>query len=180
LTEEKLTLGQAIDRITTALTSLESNARIVALNAVCDHLQISLSGAVLSSHPKSPPAAIAIEHPSNASEKAGGTSPIPKRAKMDIRTLKDQKNPQSAQQMACVVAFYLSELAEEDERADSVSTPDLEKYFKQAGYKLPEHISQVLKDAKRAGYFDSAERGRYRLNAVGYNLVAHGLPAGGA
>jgi hypothetical protein len=37
-------------------------------------------------------------------------------------------------------------------------------------------MAQVLIDAKASGYFESASRGEYKLNAVGYNLVAHNLP----
>jgi hypothetical protein len=33
-------------------------------------------------------------------------------------------------------------------------------------------------NAKNAGYFESAGGGRYKLNTVGYNLVAHNLPRG--
>jgi hypothetical protein len=79
--------------------------------------------------------------------------------------------------MACVTAFYLQELALGDERKDTVNASDLERYFKQAGYKLPSRIAQTLIDAKAAGYMDSTGRGEYKLNAVGYNLVAHSLPA---
>ena len=78
--------------------------------------------------------------------------------------------------MACVVAYYLQELAADGERKETISTQDLEKYFKQAGFKLPKVLEQVLSDAKASGYFESAGRGEYRLNAVGYNLVAHSLP----
>jgi len=78
--------------------------------------------------------------------------------------------------MACVVAFYLKELAADGERKDTVSAADLDRYFKQAQFKLPERMTQVLPDAKGSGYFDSAARGEYKLNAVGYNLVAHSLP----
>ena len=38
----------------------------------------------------------------------------------------------------------------------------------------------TLVDTKNAGYLDNGSaRGLYRLNPVGYNLVAHSLPAGG-
>jgi len=104
----------------------------------------------------------------------------PTPAATDIRSLRIAKNPKSAREMACVVAFYLQELAPEGERKDSITAADLEKYFKQAQFKLPEKISQVLPDAKGSGYFDSASRGAYKLNAVGYNLVAHKLPASAA
>ncbi|MCU7846177.1 MAG: hypothetical protein KZQ93_20260 [Candidatus Thiodiazotropha sp. (ex Monitilora ramsayi)] len=177
MAEEKLSLGQAIDQISLALSSLEPDSRTVALKAVCDHLGISLPGGTTSLPAQSPEAKPGAAPPAMPSV---DPPPAPsRRAAKDIRTLKEEKQPKSAQQMACVVAYYLSELAGEDERSETVTTADLEKYFKQAGFKLPEDIKQVLKNAKRAGYFESAERGHYKLNAVGYNLVTHGLPAGG-
>jgi hypothetical protein len=78
--------------------------------------------------------------------------------------------------MAALVAYYLSEMAPEGERKDAINASDLERYFKQAGFKLPKAISQALPNAAAAGYFDSTGNGLYRLNPVGYNLVVHGLP----
>ncbi len=94
----------------------------------------------------------------------------------DIRSLKEDKKPKNAQEMACLVAFYLSEIAMGDLKKETVNTDDLTKYFKQASFRLPKGIEQVLKNARYAGYFDTAARGEYKLNAVGYNLVAHQLP----
>jgi hypothetical protein len=95
----------------------------------------------------------------------------------DIRTLKDQKQPKSANEMAALVAYYLSELAPQNERADTIGTTEVEKYFKQAKYPLPQVTRNTLSNAASAGYFDSAGRGQYRLNPVGYNLVVHSLPS---
>jgi hypothetical protein len=78
--------------------------------------------------------------------------------------------------MAALVAYYLSELAPDDERREAINSSDLEKYFKQAGFKLPKAISQALPNAAAAGYFEPTGNGLYRLNPVGYNLVVHGLP----
>ena len=78
--------------------------------------------------------------------------------------------------MAALVAYYLSEVAEEPERKESINTSDLEKYFKQAGFRLPKRMPQVLPNAAAAGYLDSAGSGYYKLNPVGYNLVVHALP----
>ena len=97
---------------------------------------------------------------------------------ISIRDLKDEKAPTSSNQMAALVAFYLSELAPPDERQDAINAADLQKYFKQAGFKLPKLLGQTLPNAAAAGYFDSVGNGKYRLNPVGYNLVAHGLPRG--
>jgi hypothetical protein len=93
-----------------------------------------------------------------------------------IRDLKDEKRPESSNQMAALVAYYLSEVVDQSEYKESINANDLEKYFKQAGFKLPKTLQQTLPNATAAGYFDSVGNGYYKLNPVGYNLVVHGLP----
>jgi hypothetical protein len=82
--------------------------------------------------------------------------------------------------MIALMAYYLAHLAPEDERRNTISVDDISKYFVQAQYPLPGSKSQALVHAKNAGYLDPAERGEYRLNSVGYNLVAHKLPMEGS
>lgn len=171
MTEKKITLGQAIDQIINALDGLDENARQTAINAACQHTGLNL-----------PTTPIAQQH-NVASITNDSYAPVaaipakPATPQMDIRTLKEQKAPSSASQMACVVAYYLQELAPENERKDTINAKDLEKYFKQAKFRLPKTISQLLPDSRASGYFDSAAgKGEYTLNAVGYNLVAHNLP----
>jgi hypothetical protein len=94
----------------------------------------------------------------------------------DIRTLKETKQPNTVNEMACLVAYYIEYLAPAAERMAQITSADVDKYFKQAGYPLPSAIKQVLQNAKVAGYFDSAGGGGFKLNPVGYNLVAHTLP----
>ncbi len=95
----------------------------------------------------------------------------------DIRNLKTQKNPRSANEMAALVAYYLAELAPVEERKASIDKSDIEKYFKQAVFTLPKVAKQTLVNASAAGYIDSIGDGKYKLNPVGYNLVVHGLPS---
>lgn len=95
----------------------------------------------------------------------------------DIRSLAKDKAPRSANEMAALVAYYLSEAAPADSRKQTISTEDIKTYFKQAQFKLPSRPEQALVNAKNAGYFESAGGGQYRLNPVGYNLVAHSLPS---
>ncbi len=95
-----------------------------------------------------------------------------------IRDLKEEKQPHSSNQMAALVAYYLTEVAEESERKDTINAADISKYFKQAGFKLPRATRSALPNAAAAGYFEPVGDGQYRLNAVGYNLVVHGLPRG--
>jgi hypothetical protein len=94
----------------------------------------------------------------------------------DIRALKDQKQPKSANEMAALVAYYLSETLGGPERKDAVGVEEMERYFKQANFRLPANPRMILVNAKNAGYFDAVGTGRYKLNPVGYNLVAHSLP----
>lgn len=98
---------------------------------------------------------------------------------IDIRSLAKQKNPKTAIQMAVVVAYYLSELAPNEERKTTINSDDVTKYFKQADFKLPKgRPIYTLSNAKNAGYLELAgETGSYKLNPVGYNLVVHNLPS---
>lgn len=98
------------------------------------------------------------------------------RKQTSIRDLMQEKQPESSNQMAALVAYYLSELAPEADRKAAITSADLERYFKQAGFKLPSALYNTLPNAASAGYFDTVGRGLYRLNPVGYNLVVHGLP----
>ncbi len=141
---------------------------MTAIRAACDHLNIRTSDALQSRTER--PQALG---PPSLTDKA----PTPGRL-VDIKSFKQQKQPFSANEMAAVVAFYLSELAPNQERKASVEVGDMVRFFKQAGFPLPKHPRVLLANAKNAGYFDAAGDGRYRLNAVGYNLVAHNLPRG--
>ncbi|MHC4442244.1 MAG: hypothetical protein ACYTBZ_12100 [Planctomycetota bacterium] len=170
MAQQKQTLGQAIDQVIVALEALDKEARKTALLAVCAHLGIAIDQGSTSLP--------AITENVSSGQPVSPPPPTPKPpASTDIRTLKEQKKPKSAQQMSCLVAYYLQEHAPEAEKKDSVSIDDMIKYFKQAGFRLPKQMKQLLKDAKRAGYFDSGARGEYKLNPVGYNLVAYGLPS---
>lgn len=95
---------------------------------------------------------------------------------VDIRSLTKQKSPSSANEMAALVAYYLSEVAPEDTKKTSVNVENIKIYFKQAPFRLPKQPKNTLVNAKNAGYFEPAGAGQYRLNPVGYNLVVHGLP----
>jgi hypothetical protein len=91
----------------------------------------------------------------------------------DIRTLKDQMNPATAVEMAVLVAYYLEDLAPQNEKKSEVGTADITTYFKQAGYPLPKAPKMTLVHAKNSGYFESVGPGNFKLNPVGYNLAAH-------
>jgi hypothetical protein len=168
-TSAKKTLGSAIDDIVAALETLDELSRATAIRAACEHL--GMTAPVAASAAPSPCSA-----PAPVTDTGSTASPVVPQAIADIRTFKEQKQPASAAEMACVVAYYLGTLAPTAERKQEVSSNDLEKYFKQAGYRLPKRMVQVLVNARASGYFDSAGHGKYKLNPVGHNLVVHSLP----
>lgn len=169
-TSAKKTLGSAIDDIVAALEALDQTARATAIRAACEHLAMNPPVASLAA--SSPGSSLTAPKDADAAPAPAPTS----QGITDIRTFKEQKLPASAAEMACVVAYYLDTLAPTAERKKEVSSNDLEKYFKQAGYRLPKRMAQILVNARASGYFDSAGHGKYKLNPVGHNLVVHSLP----
>lgn len=167
MADKNLSLGQAIDKLIEALEPLDPSTRQTAINAACTHLNVQFTGKET----------IDAKLRESSIDRIPISDAISTQKQVDIRTFKEEKIPKTAVQMACVVAFYLQELAPQNERKQTVNSEDLEKYFKQAKFQLPKVIKQLLPDARVAGYFDSAPgKGEYTLNAVGYNLVAHNLP----
>lgn len=163
--KNKKTLGHAIDEIIASLANLDEQSRIIAIQAACNYLKITISNEVLVGD-------------NNLQTKLQTPSEDKKIIKqiIDIKTLKEEKKPTTAIEMTCLVAYYLENYSTESEKKSNITTIDLEKYFKQASYPLPKVPKQALIDAKSAGYFDSVGKGLYKLNPVGYNLVAHKLP----
>ena len=156
------TLGQAIDAMIQALSGLDGMSQGTAIRSVCEHLKIRL------------PESVETKPPIH-----GSVGSTPSRSPgVDVRALREEKHPSSANEMAAVVAYYLSELASETERKSEVGLEEMIKYFKQANFPLPKQPRVLLANARNAGYFEPAGHGKYRLNPVGYNLVAHNLPRG--
>lgn len=173
--DQKPTLWQAIDQVITALDPLDPAARATVVATACSYLKIPVGATAQPLLQGSPSREEGVPAPARIGSVAP-VVPAPVPQATDIRSFRNEKKPRSAKEMACVVAFYLKELAAEGERKDSIAAADPDKHFKQAQFKLPQRMAQLLPDAKGSGYFDSASRGEYRLNAVGYNLVAHNLP----
>jgi hypothetical protein len=156
---------EAIRAVMAALTPLEPEARRRVIEYVFSRLGLTETGSLVAGLPTG---------------REGAAGPQPSAALVrqeDIRSFKETKAPGSATEMAAVTAYYLAELAPPAERKDSITPQDVRKYFKQAGYPLPSRVRNPLLTARTAGYLDeTGDRGVYRLNAVGYNLVAHTLP----
>jgi len=104
-------------------------------------------------------------------------APPPSGGVQNLRSLTEQKQPSTVNQMVALMAHYLSELAPLEERRDYIVAEDIKKYFRQANFPLPTgRHGSTLVNAKNAGYLDALSNGQYRLNPVGHNLVTHKLP----
>lgn len=161
---------RAIQQVIDALSNLNSEARTRVISYVFQRLGISSPSPLI--HTGMPGAT-----PIPPME-IGAAVAQPGRPQVDIRTFGQEKSPRSANERVAVLGYYLTELAPANERKPEISAGDITKYFKQAGFPLPGKAAMTLVHAKSAGYLDAcAERGKYTLNPVGYNLVAHSLPA---
>jgi hypothetical protein len=157
----------AIQAVLSAFSGLNAEARQRVIDYVFQRLGLS-SAANTASSTTLPPVAPPVP----------STNPSLPTIR-DIRSLKEQKKPRTAVDMAALVAYYLSELAPDGSRKAEIGSDDITTFFKQAGFPLPAAPRQTLFNAKAAGYLDAAAHGAYKLNPVGHNLVAHGLPSAG-
>jgi hypothetical protein len=159
---------QAIATLLTALEPLSNEARVNVILYVFKRLGIDFPASNVRNAPRTIVGVVAADSASLETETAGV---------IDIRSFKEEKQPKTASEMVAVAAYYVAHLAPLDERRDYIVADDIRKYFLQAVFPLPSappHMTLV--NAKNAGYVDARERGQYRLNPVGYNLVTNKLP----
>jgi hypothetical protein len=97
----------------------------------------------------------------------------------DIKSFVDTKQPKSDVQFAAVVAYYYRFEAPAETRKDAIEAQTLQEGARLAGRRRPPKPLMTLNNAKKLGYLDSAERGQFRINTVGENLVAMTLPGSG-
>ena len=164
----------AISTVIAALKPLNSESRVYVLEFVLKKLGISL-GAQSASPAHVPPTTDTPARPPPATphHSPSGVN--------DIRSFAAEKNPKTVNERVAVIAYYLAHLAPEGECREYLISDDIKTYFIQAGFELPTAPPGItLINAKNAGYLNASERGQYKLNSVGHNLVAHKLPSGGA
>ncbi|NUQ53079.1 MAG: hypothetical protein HUU19_10335 [Phycisphaerales bacterium] len=126
--------------------------------------------------------ALEIQPPVSGAASHGGSAPLTPATisvptATDIKQFTASKAPKSDQQFAAVVAYFHRFVAPEAERKDAINAEDLKDAARKVGRKRPHRVT--LNNAKNAGYLDAAERGSFKINTVGENLVAVTLPGNG-
>jgi len=154
---------QAITKVMDALSPLDTEAREHVLEFVLKRMSINVGKSAVATPPATPGYA--------------PPPPPPATIGMDIRTFAGEKGPKTLNEKVAVMAFFLANLAPPEERRDFITSEDIKPYFTQANFELPTGpANMTLTNAKNAGYLNALERGQYKLNSVGHNLVAHKLP----
>lgn len=96
----------------------------------------------------------------------------------DIKSFIAKKSPASDNQFAAAVAYYYAFEAPTQDRKGSISPSDLTEACRMAGRARLGDPAKTLSNAKDMGYLDKIDRGTYKINTVGENLVAMTLPGG--
>jgi len=102
------------------------------------------------------------------------------RKQIDIKSFVNGKNPTSDAQFVAVVAYYFKFEAPDDQRKEFIISDDLNEAARQADWARFVKPANTLNNVyNQSGYLNKVEHGKYKLNAVGENLVAMVLPDNG-
>ncbi|HUT53689.1 MAG TPA: hypothetical protein VM658_09875 [bacterium] len=162
----------AAKSITNALKGLEKSDQERALRWAAESLGIHLSG--MSNRSVAQPTAPVMQA-------HGETSPqnLASAQSKDIKTFVEEKRPKSDNQYSTVVAYYYRFEAPEDQRRETIDGDTLQESTRLSGWKRLTSPSVTLNKALQQGYLDRSERGQFKINTVGENLVAMTLPGSG-
>ena len=118
-----------------------------------------------------PPRAAVDEQPEMA--------PATQQQPIDIKSFIASKKPRNDMQFAAAVAYYFRFVAKPEERLETINAEGLQNASRQARGGALHNPKATLNNAVASGFLDRAERGAFRLNTVGENLVAMTLPGDG-
>jgi hypothetical protein len=170
----------AAKSIADILTGMEKAQQERVLRWVAESLGLSATPPVVTPHTPHTQLAPPSPHtPPHTPGAATGGGHLPTGTPNDIKSFVDSKKPKTNNQFAAVVAYYHQLVA--PTRKSGISAEDIKEATRQAGWPRFTRPDMPLTNAMQQGYLDKgAERGEYKLNAVGENLVAMTLPDGDA
>ncbi len=120
----------------------------------------------------------ASAHAQSSGSRQIGSSAADGGSSITLRDFVEQKQPKAAVHFVAVVAYYYQFEAAEPNRKNSITAADLQEACRLARRSRFQNPIIPLLNAFKVGYLDKVERGSYRLNSVGENLVAMALPGG--
>lgn len=156
----------AAQKIVTELDGMPKDDQALALKFAMESLKLQM-----------PIAQAQVSHtPVHSTQTAPLISPVAHTQSKDIKSFTTAKAPKSDQQFTAVVAYYYQFEAPGEQRKDSVDAATMREAARMAGRRQVNDWSITLSNAMRSGYLDKGDRGAFKLNAVGENLVAITLP----
>lgn len=159
----------AAKEISELLNGMEKERQQRVLRWVAESLEIALHTKPHGAHEQvspQPPAGLADG--SAAAAVHGST--------VDIKSFIESKKPKSDTQFAAATAYYYRFEAAADERKESITAEILQNAARLASRSRFAKPLMTLNNAKNQGYLDASERGAFKINNVGENLVAMTLP----
>jgi hypothetical protein len=154
---------EAIRTIVETLTPFDPKEQERIIRWACEKLELAVP-----SSKGGAPAAPPITGRSQSSEPGG---------KKDIKSFVNSKNPKNDKQFATAVAYYFAFEAPEAERKEAIGSEDLQDACRLVDRERLRNPGQTLRNAAYDGLLDrGGERGTYKINTVGENLVAVTLP----
>ncbi len=135
----------------------------------------------ISSAPTAPPAPAASHQSPPPQTQTHAPSQLSGSSCGDIKSFVTEKSPSSDNQFAATVAYYYEFEAPPEERQESISAQELQDACRKVGRARLGDPGKTLRNAHDVGLLDKgSERGTYRVNTVGENLVAVTLPSSGS
>jgi hypothetical protein len=117
--------------------------------------------------------------PPSPGQPRSGAETSPAAPRTDIKTFLQAKRPASDVQFAAAVAYYFMFEATAEARKEEIAPSDLQDAARLSGRTRLSSPRSTLNNAVRLGYLDRGQdRGTFRINTVGENLVAMAMPAG--
>lgn len=174
MTEQKQSFNDldAVKKLIEALEQFNNEERMRIIRWACERLgmnNISNIKEIISS--------LNISKTTNQIQPEQST---PERKQIDIKSFVNGKNPTSDAQFVAVVAYYFKFEAPDDQRKEFIVSDDLNEAARQADWTRFIKPANTLNNVyTKSGYLNKVEHGKYKLNAVGENLVAMVLPGNG-
>lgn len=159
---------EAVRTLVEALGPFSSDDQQRIIRWACEKLELPILGATLRAHQSrdlAPEQAVKYDQPNIANS-------------TDIKSFVEAKQPSNDMQFASVVAYYYAFETVESQQKESITGEDLQDACRQSQRHRLSNPGQTLRNACHNGLLDKAgERGAYKINTVGENLVAVILPA---
>lgn len=139
--------------------------------------KLGLTPNILTPAPQAP--SVATAHPTVIQPATTPNVAHQSKPKSDIKSFISNKNPTNDMHFAAAVAYYYAFEAQDAQKKEEVGSSELQEACRLTNRERLANPGQTLRNAAYNGLLDKGtEKGSYKINTVGENLVALTLPEG--